>query len=203
VAAVAIQLIPNDGEVVLRGARFPVEVRHPGFDPDLPETWPSIVGRFEFVNGRLLYTPPCADTQQYVAVDVVHLLREWSEGRSEFLVGGNEAGMKLGRDIRGADAAIWRRADAGAPKGRFQQTPPLLAVEVAGEDEGEDDLREKARWYLEHGVRVVWLVLPDSREVVVVDQGATTRHRVGESLSEVPELPGLIPPVARFFAQLP
>lgn len=202
-AAVAIQLIPNDGEVVLRGVRFPVEVRHPGFDPDVPETWPSFAGRFEYVEGRLLYMPPCADTQQYVAVDVAHVLRAWSEGRPEFVVGGNEAGMKLGGDIRGADVAVWRRSDVGTPKGRFQQTPPVLAVEIAGEDEDEDDLRDKARWYLDHGTSRVWLVLPEIREVVVVTAAGVVRHRSGESIPVVPELPGLAPQVARFFAQLP
>lgn len=49
--------------------------------------------------------PPGADVQQEVAADVVLILRSWSEQHPEFVVGGNEAGMKLGGDIRAADAA--------------------------------------------------------------------------------------------------
>ena len=52
-------------------------------------------------------------------------------------MGTNEAGMRLGDDSRGADAAIWRRAKGDTYDGGFQRMPPVLAVEVAGRDEGE------------------------------------------------------------------
>jgi hypothetical protein len=39
-----------------------------------------------------------------------------------FVVGTNEAGMKLGGAVRGADAAVWRKADVGSASGElFQQ----------------------------------------------------------------------------------
>jgi Uma2 family endonuclease len=116
--------------------------------------------------------PPCADIQQDVAVDVVHVLRSWSDEQKAFIIGGNEAGMKLGADIRAADAAVWRRSDLGPSRGKMRVSPPVLAVEVAGQDEDEAVLREKARWYLSHGVAIVWLALPGEREVVVVRPGA-------------------------------
>jgi Uma2 family endonuclease len=118
------------------------------------------------------------------------------------MIGSNEAGMKLGGDIRGADAAVWRRADVGFPKGHFQVVAPVLAVEIAGEDEGEQDLLPKAKWYLDKGARVVWIVLPESREVVVVTAAGSTTHRAGASLPEAAELPGLSPEVEKFFRQL-
>ncbi|MBI2896547.1 MAG: Uma2 family endonuclease [Deltaproteobacteria bacterium] len=183
--------------------RFPLELVTPaGLDPDDPATWPSVNGRLEYVGGKLLFMPPCADTQQYVAADASFVLRAWTEGRDDFLVGTNEAGMRLGGETRGADAAVWRRADVGSVTGRFQRVPPLLAVEVAGQDEGETELRIKASWYLEHGVRVVWLVLPDVREVVVVRPDGESRHGLGGRLPAIDELPGLEPPVDRFFKQI-
>ncbi|HEY6562580.1 MAG TPA: Uma2 family endonuclease [Polyangiaceae bacterium] len=118
-----------------------------------------------------MYTPPCADIQQEVAVDVVHILRAWSEHHAEFVVGANEAGMKLGSDIRAADAAVWRRAAVGPATGRLRHTPPVLAVEIAGRDDYEPALTEKAGWYLGHGVDVVWIVLPETGEVVVLQPG--------------------------------
>lgn len=80
-------------------------------------------------------------------VDVVHVLRRWSDHRPEFVVDGNEAGMKLGEDIRAADAAIWRRDQVGPAVGRLRHAAPVLALEVAGQDEDEPVFREKARWY--------------------------------------------------------
>ena len=146
--------------------------------------------------------PPCGDTQQFVCISVAGLLDAWSQLHPEFAVGGNEAGMILGAEVRGADAAVWRRRDLPQRSGGYQRVPPVLAVEVAGLDEDEAELREKARWYLAHGVGVVWLVLPETREVIVIRPGAETRARRGERLPPHPDLPGLEPEVDRFFRQL-
>lgn len=146
--------------------------------------------------------PPCADVQQYVVTDVAFVLRSWSEDHPEFVVGSNEAGMILGGETRAADAAVWRRADVGPASGHLQRLPPVLAVEVAGEDEGEPELRDKAGWYLAHGVSVVWVLLPARREVVVLRPEDEHRHAVGERLPGAPELPGLEPEVSRLFAQI-
>jgi Uma2 family endonuclease len=86
--------------------------------------------------------------------------------------------------------------------GRLRNVPPTLAVEVAGQDEDEAVLREKAAWYLRSGVAVVWLVLPESREVVVLHGRGEARYQREDSLEALAELPGLAPDVRRFFAQL-
>jgi Uma2 family endonuclease len=146
--------------------------------------------------------PPCADFQQDVAMDVAFVLRSWSETRPDFVVGGNEAGMKLGGDVRAADVAVWRTVDARERSGRLRATPPVLAVEIAGEDEEERVLREKARWYLDHGVAVVWVALPEMREVIVINAAGEGRFGRGDRLPENPLLPALAPAVASLFAQL-
>jgi Uma2 family endonuclease len=79
---------------------------------------------------------------------------------------------------------------------------PVLAVEIAGEDEGEGALREKAGWYLRQGVRLIWLVLPDTREVLVISSDGERRLGRGERIGTTELLPGLEPEVARLFAQL-
>lgn len=194
----------DDDAVVLRrtGVRFPIELRPAGFHAEELRTWPEVEGRLEWVEGRLLYMPPCADTQQEVAADIVFVLRSWSEKHPEFVVGGNEAGMKLGADIRAADAAVWRRSEAGPAAGRLRHVPPVLAVEVAGQDEDEPTLREKARWYLQHGVRVVWLVLPETRQVVVLQPNAESRHGSSEFLPPNEHLPELTASVDQLFTQI-
>jgi Uma2 family endonuclease len=202
-AQAAVKLLDDDAVVLRRtGVRFPLELRPSGFSADDLKTWPEAEGRLEWVEGRLLYMPPCADVQQDVAVDVVHLLRTWSEAHPDFLIGGNEAGMKLGTDVRAADAAVWRRADVGPSVGRLRHTAPVLAVEVAGQDEDESVLRSKAEWYLRNGTGVVWLVLPESREVLVIGGDGESRHHQGEQLTARALLPDLAPAVDQFFAQL-
>jgi Uma2 family endonuclease len=162
------------------------------------QTWPQVVGRLEFVGGRLEYMPPCRKNQQRVAVDVVTELNIWRRAHPEFIAGANEAGMLLGGEVRGADVAIWR---AGEPAGNeFARTPPVLAVEICGEDEALDTLLAKAAWYLDHGVVIIWTVVPETRRVHVTTSTGTIV--VEDRIPESPALPGLAPLVADFFRQL-
>ena len=127
---------------------------------------------------------------------------DWQPPFAQWFVGGNEAGMLLGHDVRGAEAGVWRRDDPGRLTGGYMRVPPILAVEVAGREEGERELRTKARWYLEHGVQVMWLVLPKTREVVVMRADGEERYGLGDRLAADVRLPGLEPAVSEFFDQL-
>ena len=183
--------------------RFPVELRPPrGFDPADAETWPAVDGRLEFVDGRLLYMPPCGDAQGDVVAAGVGGFMGWIGRHPEFVVSTNEAGLRLAGASRGADIAVWRKVDCGPQTGGFRRVPPILAVEVEGQDEDEAVLTEKARWYLDHGVRVVWLVLWTTREVVVIRPLETTRCGGADRMPAHPDLPDLDLAVAEFFRQL-
>lgn len=80
----------------------------------------------------------------------------------------------------------------------------MLAIEVAGADDSENEeaLRVKASWYFAHGVPILWLVLPEAREVVVLRPGNETRLGDGDLVPEQPELPGLEVPVAELFSTI-
>ena len=184
-------------------ARFPIELEPPaGFRPDEPSSWPRVEGRLEYVGGRLLYMPPCGDLQQVVAASCVGLLVAWAAEHPDFMVGSNEAGILLDGEVRGAEAAVWRRESRSQYTGGYVRVPPILAVEVAGRPEGRAVLRAKARWYLQHGVEIVWLILPRSREVIVVEREGESRHGSGNRLPSYAMLPGLAPAVDVFFRQL-
>jgi Uma2 family endonuclease len=188
-----------------RAVRFPVEmIPPPHFDPERLETWPEVVGRLEYVDGRLLYMPPCGDFQQDTATDVVITLGEWVRRYPEFVLGTNEAGMRLGGATRAADAAVWRRADLGPYEGGLRRVPPILAVEIGGADEGDQEnaLRAKAEWYSSAGVTVVWIVLPRTQEVLVLTAEGETRLSNRKRIRAHPALPGLSPKVSDFFVQI-
>src|SRR5262245_27490189 len=146
IASMALEAEPTTVPVPA-SVRFPVELEvPPGFDPDEPATWPHVEGRLEYVQGRLLFMPPCGDLQQGVATGVAVVLGTWAEEHPEFFVGTNEAGMRLGKDTRAAEGGVWRRSELGSLTGKFIRVIPILAVEVAGEADGEVELREKATW---------------------------------------------------------
>lgn len=186
-----------------RAVRFPVELVPPeGFDAERLETWPRVAGRLEWVDERLLFMPPSGDVQQDVVTDVVITLGGWVRSHPGFVLGTNEAGMRLAGATRAADAAIWRKTDVGAYQGGLRRHPPLLAVEVAGQSEPLEALRDKARWYLGAGVVVVWIALPENREVAVLSGDGEHRYVTGQRLPAPPGLPDLSPEVADFFVQL-
>lgn len=183
--------------------KYPVELEPSrAFRIDERKTWPRLAGRLEYVKGRLLYMPPCGDEQQEVAAALVFVLMRWARARRDFVVGSNEAGMVLGGDVRGADAAVWRRSALGARTGGFRRVAPVLAAEVAGRDEGEPELFGKAEWYLSHGVEVVWLLFPRSRAVVVITPFGQARFAGGKRLPKHASLPSLAPAASDFFRQL-
>jgi Uma2 family endonuclease len=191
-----------------RAVRFPVEMIPPEeFDPEKLETWPQVAGRLEYVDGRLLFMPPCGDFQQDTTTDVVITLGGWVRKHPQFVLGTNEAGMRLEGATRAADAAVWRRAELGAYEGGFRRVPPVLAVEVEGADEGDSEsaLRSKAEWYLSVGVAVVWILLPRSREVLVISPKGEKRLSMRTSRERMPAhpaLPELRPKVSEFFVQV-
>src|SRR5262245_22174637 len=125
--------------------------------------------------------------------------RAWRAVSSGWAGGCSTCRRAGGRSKRGADAGVWRQRPQ---RWGFRLEPPVLAVEVAGQDEGADALLEKARWYLAQAVAVVWVVLPGEREVIVVTASGERRHAVGERLAAHPELPGLQPEVADLFRQV-
>ena len=188
-----------------RAVRFPVEMIPPeGFDPGRLETWPPVVGRLEYVDGRLLFMPPCGDFEQDTTTDVVIILGAWVRQNPDFVLGTNEAGMRLGGVTRAADAAIWRRAHLGAYEGGLRRVPPVLAVEVSGPDDGDSEsaLLEKARWYLGVGVEVVWILIPRAREVIVVSGEGEKRLSGSAVLPSHASLPQLTPKASDFFIQI-
>lgn len=184
--------------------QYPVTLRTPRrFRADRPETWPRVDGRLEFHEGKLLYLPPCADTQSDVVFSINVVLGQWLKKNRDFVGATNEAGMLLQGSVRAADAAIWRRSDLGDHvRGTLRRVPPVLAVEVAGQDEDEAVLREKAAWYLGCGVNVVWLVFPATKNVVVLNAWGSERYTARDTLPKQPNLPGFAPRVAEFFSQL-
>jgi Uma2 family endonuclease len=190
-----LTLVPADA------VRWPVFPSSPeGFVPERGATWPTGPGRYEYVAGRLEYMPPCGEIQQVVAADVVGTLLSWRATHNEFRVGGNEAGMLLEGDVRGADAAVWRVTTK--PEPGFARVPPLLAVEVGGATDTLEYLENKAQWYLAHGVEVIWIVMADTRLIRVITSSGRVDVAPDGKLPEHPSLPGLAPDVRAFFQQL-
>ncbi len=106
----------------------------------------------------------------------------------------HSAGTNAGSTPRSGSVPRSARARAA-----FAASLHSWRFEVAGQNEDEALLLDKAQWYLAHGVTIVWLVLPETREVVVLIGEQETRYRMGQRLAPHDALPDLAPGVADFF----
>jgi Uma2 family endonuclease len=133
----------------------------------MPE--PADGSKEELVKGVIVTMPPPKGRHGYVQLAIGAILRAFVKaGRLGWVV--TEAGTILSRDpdtVRGPDIAFYGIARQPTPPGDYFEIPPDLAVEVLSPDDRRPAVREKIREYINAGVRLVWLVDPETRTVLV------------------------------------
>ncbi len=86
----------------------------------------------------------------------------------------------------------------------YLETAPDLAVEILSPHESAARFASKLRFYLLHGVRLVWVVDPLAQTITVYTPGQADERvlRVGDTLAGADVLPGFSASVADIMAQL-
>lgn len=77
---------------------------------------------------------------------------------------------------------------------------PDLAVEIKSPDDSHKELRDKAHYYMQHGTRLVWIVNPAKRFVIVLTPDDEDVLMDGETLTGGDVLPGFEVPLRDIFA---
>jgi Uma2 family endonuclease len=73
------------------------------------------------------------------------------------------------------DLAIYGELDVDFTQDELRMTePPLLAVEIASPTQSAQDLVDKIRFLIEHGVQSGWLVQPPLRTITVFTEDMTS-----------------------------
>ncbi len=161
----------------------------------LPE---EIRDRHELVRGRLeeLDTVRPGVRHGWVMVRVACALMDYVEPRGLGLVVSGDAGFILERapdTVRGPDVAFVR-ADRVPPDDEldgFADLSPDLAVEVLSPRDRPGGVQAKVADYLNAGVRLVWVVDPRARTIVVHVPGhPPRRHTATDRLDGGDVLPG-------------
>ena len=161
--------------------------------------------RTELVKGQLVREPPAGAMHGAVSADLiarlVHHVREQRLG----VVLSSETGFVVGSDpdtVRAPDAAFLSREripEGGLPNG-FCRVAPDLAVEVVSPSNTARAMAAKVLDYLAAGTRIVWVVDPFSR-VVMVYRGLEDIRILpeGSVLSGEDVVPGFEVPVTDLF----
>ena len=162
---------------------------------------PAEGGGYELDEGELVYVCPNSLKQGEVIYELYTALRTFVKERKLGLVT-PDAWIELSDGTVRAPDVAFIPADRAAgldPRHALKATPALVA-EVLGTWDKPRDLVRKVRQYLDAGVKLVWVLDPEQREIDGYPQDGALYTLTAEDNLEAPEiLPGFSIPVGKLF----
>jgi Uma2 family endonuclease len=159
--------------------------------------------RCELIDGVLVEMPPVGGPHARITTTLIVLLHPVAHVLGELYT---ELGCILARNpdrVRAPDVAFIRMEripPEGEPRG-FWEIAPDLVVEVVSPNDTPAEIQLKVREWIEAGVRLVWVVYPDTRTVSVVRSLLDREELTSDDTLDGGEvLPGFSCRVAEVFA---
>ena len=168
----------------------------------LPE--PGDASQQELVKGEVVTMPPPKGRHGILCSHLNGLLWVFVSARHLGWVTCNDAGVILGRDpdtVLGPDVAFYSIARQPMWPEDYFEIAPDLVVEVLSPFDRRAAVRAKVHTYITAGVKLVWLVDPETRTVMVY--AGTLRgveYGDADSLEGGDVLPGFTARIADIFA---
>ena len=158
---------------------------------------------FEMIDGELVEMPPTTEEASWIGGQLFAVINEFCMAHNLGRVYPQETvfrgfpGERI--TIRKPDAAfVGKDRLAPRPSKKDLAIPPDLAAEVLSPTDAAEDINRKIEQYLAAGVRLVWVVDPDTRMVFVFrSNGTVSKVRETEELDGEDVLPGFRCPVSR------
>ena len=161
--------------------------------------------RGELIRGVLCETMPTGHRHGKIVVNLVTELRVFVKPRRLGTLVASDSGVWLERDpdtVREPDIAFTsaEKIPLDAEITGYAEVVPDLVVEVASPSDSRREVYDKALMWLGHGVRLVWVVHPDTRTVDVHRaDGPIVTLNEGDSLDGLDVLPGFACAVSAVF----
>lgn len=149
---------------------------------------------------------PTGQEHGEIAARLAAELLAFSRARRLGRVATSDAGVWLERDpdtVREPDVAFTsaEKMPLDVRVTGYAEAVPDLVAEIVSPGESRRWARDRARMWLDHGVRLVWVVHPDTRTVDVYRPGAVVATRSeDDSLSGLEVLPGFSCSVSAVFS---
>jgi Uma2 family endonuclease len=166
-----------------------------------PENQPK---HYELERGRVVEVSRPGERHGLVCGNVATNLNLYARQRRKGYVLSNDPGVILERDpdtVRGPDVAYFEKGkkyDQMNPK--FAEGVPALAVEVLSPNDRIGKVTRRVSEFHKAGVRLVWIVDPDARDVTVYRAGAGSYVvEPGQEITGDDVLPDFRRRVAEFF----
>lgn len=156
----------------------------------------------ELIRGEFCETMPAGQRHRRIVVSLIVELGGYVKRERLGTVVGSDSGVRLERDpdtVREPDIAFTsvERLPLGADVDGYAEVVPDLVVEVASPGDSRWAAHDKARMWLSHGVRLVWVVHPQIRSVEVHRPDSPVETIIGEgSLDGLDVVPGFSCPLS-------
>lgn len=161
--------------------------------------------RHELIRGELRTMPPSGEEHGIVAGEVFGIVRDYVKLNRLGYVLAAETGFSIAHNpdtVRAPDMAFIsaRRFPMSGPSTKYSEIAPDLLAEVVSPSDTENEVIAKVQQWLAFGVRLVWVVYPRTRSVIVYrslrdpQRLASNDELTGEDI-----LPGFKCKVADFF----
>jgi Uma2 family endonuclease len=163
--------------------------------------------RGELIRGVLHETLPTGQEHGEIVMNLGAELWNFVKPRRLGRLTGSDAGVWLERDpdtVREPDVAFFsvEKVPPGIRVTGYSETAPDLVAEVVSPNASKREVRDKAWMWLNHGVRLVWIVDPATRTVDVYRPGRPV-STLGEdtTLDGADVLPGFSCEVSTLFGE--
>ena len=162
--------------------------------------------RGELIRGVLCETMATGQEHGEIVMNLGIEMGKFIKARALGRLMGSDAGVWLERDpdtVREPDIAFFsaEKVPAGKRVTGYAEAVPDLVVEIASPSDSRREVHDKARMWLGHGVRLVWVVFPETRTVDVHrSEGTVTTVGHDGALDGLDVLPGFLCPVSTVFA---
>ena len=161
---------------------------------------------FELDEGEVIEVPSPKKFHGFVCGNLTIELGTYARRRGSGYVCSNDVGILIGREpdtVRGPDVAFFddgqTYAEMLAEEG-YAETPPTFVAEVLSPSDRPGPVARKVTQYLRAGVKLVWVLDPERREVFVYRPGTEPDVIPADgTLDGGAALPGLAVLVAELF----
>ncbi len=163
---------------------------------------------FELKRGKVIEMPPPIPWHGFLTAQITHILRLYADASGVGFVLSNDAGVVVEQNpdtVRGPDVSYYAEslsdpAEFESLLRKYLTIPPLVAVEVLSPSDRVNRVAAKVDEYLAFGVKLVWVVDPETKDVAVHRPGKPMLLLEGDAeLLGGDDLPGFSCRVSDFF----
>ncbi len=155
---------------------------------------------YEYVKGELVPMPPPSMEHGEISVNIIHCLYKYVRDNQLGRLYTAETTFQLGDRLVKPDVAFVSTERLPENRRKGSPIPPDLAIEIVSPTDKQYDVTEKAFAYLKAGTRLVWVVEPVAKTVMVYrSETDFTLLRCEDTLTGEEVIKGFACPVAQLF----